>query len=187
MKNLHFKDVTGTNDMAKSLVKAGETEIIVTADFQSKGRGKLGSQWYGEREKDLFLSFTLPVFRSDDLEKYAVISCVGVRKVLKKYGFDTDIKAPNDIYIKGKKLCGILCEAEFFDKKPYMIVGVGINVFSHEFPDWLNATSLCLEKENFKCDLKKLGNDIADETVNAFHQNYEKVFEEYNLYLIKEK
>lgn len=179
MKRLHFKDVTGTNDMAKSLVKAGETELVITADFQSKGRGKLGSEWYGVREKDLFLSFTLPVFRSDDLEKYAVLSCVGVRRVLAGYGFDTDIKAPNDLLIKGKKLCGILCEAEFFGKKPYMIVGVGINVLSDKFPDWLNATSLLLENENFACDVKKLGEDIAKETAKVFRMNYEKVFEEY--------
>ncbi|MBQ0104863.1 MAG: biotin--[acetyl-CoA-carboxylase] ligase [Armatimonadetes bacterium] len=185
MKRMHFKDVTGTNDITKSLVKVGETDLVVTADFQSKGRGRQGHIWFGEREKDLFLSFTLPVPKADELEKYAVVSCVGVARILKKYGFSPLIKAPNDVFIGEKKVCGILCEAEFFEKKAYMIVGIGLNVFTETFPEDINATSLVLENEDFKGDLKKIGEDIAGETIKVFGEDYEKIREEYSLFLKK--
>ena len=185
MKELYFKDVTSTNDMAKSLIKVGEYDILINAEFQSKGRGKQGAEWFGTRGKDLFLSFTLPCPKADLLWTYSVISCVGVNRVLRRYGFEPDIKAPNDLYIKGKKLCGILCEAEFFEKKAYMIVGVGINVFTKEFPEWLNATSLALEGEAENIDIKKLSLEIAEETRKVYKENFEKIQAEYNKFLIK--
>ena len=183
MKRLHFKDVTSTNDMAKSLVKAGEYDIVITSDFQSKGRGKQGAEWFGEREKDLFLSFTLPCPKEDRLFAYAIISAVGVRRALKTYGINANIKAPNDLYYKGKKLCGILCEAEFFEKKAYMIVGIGINVYSQKFPEWLNAVSILNINSNFNTDIRTLGDKIVEEVQKVYKEDFEKVQKEYNLFL----
>ena len=184
MKRLHFKDVTGTNDITKSLIKVGETDILVSADYQNKGRGKRGAVWYGERGKDLFMTSVLPV-DGDNLQKYAVISCVGVFRVLKKHGFDVKIKEPNDIYLKGKKLCGILCEAEFFEKRAYMAVGVGINVFSEKFPEEIEATSLSLEKKDFKCSLESLCEEIDTSIKKAYNEKFELSENEYyeNLYI----
>lgn len=179
MKILHFKDVTSTNDMAKSLVKVGETDILITADYQSRGRGKQNSVWFGEREKNLYLSFTLPLKNIKDLSHYSIISCVGVNRVLRKYGFETRIKPINDIYIKDKKLCGILCETEFYNKVPYIIVGVGINVYTKEFPEDLNATSLVLENENIKIDIKAFGEEIANSVRQVYKEDFENIKKEF--------
>ena len=183
MKKLHFKDVTSTNDMAKSLVKVGEFDIMITTDFQSKGRGKLNSKWHSDRGKNMLLSFTLPCYDIEKLHTYAIISCVGVRRVLNAYGIKGDIKAPNDIYVKGHKICGILCEAEYFEGKPYIIVGIGINVYTTEFPEGLNATSMALELGKINVDIQKLADDVTCEVKKVYEEDFEKVQKEYNLFL----
>ncbi|MBQ7257563.1 MAG: biotin--[Abditibacteriota bacterium] len=184
MKKLHFKDVTSTNDMAKSLVKVGEFDIMITADFQSQGRMKPGADWYGQREKDCHLSFTLPCPKADKIDLYLKIACISVRRVLKKYGISADIKAPNDILVKGKKISSVLCEAEFFEKKAYIIVGVGINVFSKDFPKWLNATSMIKELEKLDLNLQEFGEEITLEARKIYKEEPNKIIEEFNKFAL---
>ncbi len=183
MKKIHFEEITSTQDMAKELIKQGDLDFMITASYQTKGRGKLHSKWHSDKAKNMLLSFSLPCSDIKKLYTYAIISCVGVRRVLNTYGIQGDIKAPNDIYVKGHKICGILCEAEFFEGKPYIIVGIGINVYSTQFPEGLNATSMALELGKINVDIQKLADDVTCEVRKVYEEDFEKVQKEYNLFL----
>ena len=183
MLKLHYDEVTSTQDIGKDLIKKGELDFMITADTQSKGRGKLNSKWYSDKGKNMLLSFSLPCPDIEKLYTYAIISCVGVRRVLKTYGIEGDIKAPNDIYVQGKKICGILCEAEYFESKPYIIVGIGINVYSTEFPQGLNATSMINQIPNININIQDLAEKVTCEVRKVYNENFESVQKEYNIFL----
>ena len=183
MKKIHFEEITSTQDYAKELIKQGDLDFMITASYQTKGRGKLHSKWYSDKGKNMLLTFSLPCPDIEKLYTYAIISCVGVRRVLNSYGIKGDIKAPNDIYVHGKKICGILCEAEFFDTKPYIIVGIGINVYSTDFPEGLNGTSMTTELGPINVDIEKLAENVTCEVRKVYDENFETVQKEYNLFL----
>ncbi len=183
MKKIHFEEITSTQDMAKELIKQGDLDFMITASYQTKGRGKLHSKWHSDKGKNMLLSFSLPCSDIKKLYTYAIISCVGVRRVLNTYGIQGDIKAPNDIYVKGHKICGILCEAEFFEGKPYIIVGIGINVYTTEFPEGLNATSMINQIPNINISVQDLAENVTCEVKKVYEEDFEKVQKEYNLFL----
>ena len=183
MLKLHYEEVTSTQDIGKDLIKQGDLDFMITSDTQSKGRGKLHSKWYSDKGKNMLLSFSLPCPDMEKLYIYAIISCVGVRRILNKYGIEGDIKAPNDVYVKGKKICGILCEAEYYEKIPYIIVGIGINVYSTEFPAGLNATSMINEIPNLKVNIRDLAEEVTCEVRKVYNEDFETVQKEYNMFL----
>ena len=63
--------------------------------------------------------------------EFAIINPLIIKKILDKYSkFDIKIKLPNDLLIKGKKVCGILQELIKIDKKSFLIIGIGINTIN---------------------------------------------------------
>ena len=75
------------------------------------------------------MSVFFEVCDSISLQKLTKLNCTIVRDCLQKFtSFKIVIKKPNDIYIKKQKICGILQEILFRNKKKYMVVGIGINL-----------------------------------------------------------
>ncbi|MEO5971112.1 MAG: biotin--[acetyl-CoA-carboxylase] ligase [Bdellovibrionia bacterium] len=137
-----------TNDLAKSLAEKGVPHgTWVSSRIQEAGRGRLGRNWQSV-EGNLFLSL---VVRIEDKRLWSWIpltTAVGIVGHLRKRfpPFETSplevlVKWPNDIYLKGRKLGGILCES-VGGPKSFVIVGIGLNcVASPNGPD-LNAADL---------------------------------------------
>ena len=101
---------------------------VILAEQQTGGRGRFDRQWVSE-PGNLYLSVILqPSLRG--LPYISVISGVAVARAIRKsLGLAPTIKWPNDIRIRGKKLCGILVESAIQDNTvKYAIVGIGINV-----------------------------------------------------------
>lgn len=84
----------------------------------------------------------------------AVATCEIIEKF---FGISPQIKWVNDIFLDGKKVCGILCETYISSGKRLVSVGIGINLTTKDFPDTLpNASSLGIE-----CDKLKLAEEIC--------------------------
>lgn len=132
---VHFKQCDSTQTRAKSyLSKIRPREgLVVSADYQSGGRGQLGSHWLSSEGLNLTLSM---LFTPQDLDidkRFLFniwISQALVNLLHKKLGEQKiRVKWPNDILVNGKKIAGILIQNNLRgDKLQYVIVGIGINV-----------------------------------------------------------
>src|SRR4030065_2927864 len=125
----YYHRVATTMEAAKEMAKKGTAEgTVIIADTQTAGRGRLGRAWLSP-EGSLAMSLILKP-SLDNLPQLVMIASLAVVRTIKKVaGLETQIKWPNDVLIKGKKVCGILIENEVKgDRVNFAIIGIGINV-----------------------------------------------------------
>ena len=123
---------TSTNDEVERSALKGESEgLVIFAETQSKGRGRMGRKWSSPAKKGLWFSILLrPPLRAIECTQITIASAIGLRKVLSRFkGINPQIKWPNDILVRGRKIAGILTEmsAEPNHVK-HLVVGIGIDV-----------------------------------------------------------
>jgi BirA family biotin operon repressor/biotin-[acetyl-CoA-carboxylase] ligase len=128
---------------------ASEGEVFL-AEEQTAGRGRGGHSWHSERGVGIYCSVILrPSITPSETLWISLISAVAVQDAVREVtGHPTDIRWPNDLLANDKKFCGILTELSTeATRVRHAIVGIGINVNQHAFPDELreSATSLRLE------------------------------------------
>jgi len=145
-----YKEISSTNDIAYSMASSGEAEgTVVIAEYQTKGRGRLGRKWISPRSKGAYFSIILrPDILPREVSAITLISSLGVAKTVREEtNLPAFIKWPNDVLVNGNKVCGILTELSGeADKINFVIVGIGININtkSELLPE--GATSLAIEK-----------------------------------------
>ncbi len=142
-KIYHFKSLTSTQDKAKEFAKKGHSNIVIITDTQTKGRGRFKRKWHSDKG-GLWMSILLKPKNINNMQYLTFASAIAVLKSIKKIAnFNTNIKWPNDVHYKRKKLCGILTEG-IFGKENYVIVGIGLNINQNRFPEEIKniATSL---------------------------------------------
>lgn len=148
-----FQETTSTNDIIEKLAYDGVKEgVVVFAESQTKGRGRLGRKWVSPARKGLWFSALLrPKLRPQAVTQLTIAAATAlVRAIHSETGLDLEIKWPNDIYLHGKKVAGILTEMNGeLDTVKYVILGIGVdvNLGANEFPADLRkvATSLRIE------------------------------------------
>lgn len=135
--NFYFKayeSVSSTNEMAKAEALVTKEGLkIYFAKEQTGGRGRSGRTWLNNGVGDnLLCTFSFRVERSPQAISGPVIG-LGVYKALTQVfpKLPFNIKAPNDIYLNDKKIVGILTEAVVSGENSRLIIGVGLNIFSH--------------------------------------------------------
>lgn len=147
MKRIKLQEINSTNNYAKERRSEG-LSLIVTAQKQTGGRGTKGRSFVSN-EGGVYLS-TLRFyenFLAKDAFKIMSGAAVAVCETLRFYGLNPVIKWANDIFVGGKKICGILIENTLSgDKISSSVVGVGLNV-NNVLPDELSeiATTVFLE------------------------------------------
>jgi BirA family biotin operon repressor/biotin-[acetyl-CoA-carboxylase] ligase len=142
---LVFDEVDSTNNLAKSRLAQNEGLMIV-ADSQTKGRGRLGRSWHSEKGSGIYLSFLLkPKIDPARFPRLTLMTAVAVANAINAVCHcRATLKWPNDILLNGKKICGIL--AEYCEEQNAVVIGVGINVNQSQFPESLEiAASLRME------------------------------------------
>ena len=150
---IHYRDCCGsTNSQLKELGRQGAPHgTVLWARTQSAGRGRMG-RVFDSPEGGLYLSILWRPERKAE-ECLCLTPCAAVaisRCIEKNCGLSPEIKWPNDLQLKGKKLCGILTEGSFDAKGNFFVVlGLGLNVNNPSFPPELagRATSLFLESD----------------------------------------
>src|SRR3989338_6687778 len=125
-KRIHYKNITSTNDILKQHASEFKHGTIITADMQTKGRGRKKRKW-ASGKSGLYLSILLKPQHLSRIEYLNYVATLIVIRALKDLCL-AKIKPPNDVYLNGRKLCGVLLESRYTDKLEYVVVGIGINV-----------------------------------------------------------
>lgn len=157
-RHIHLDVTDSTNSRAAELAHdPAYAGTVITADLQVQGRGQHGRVWQSPVGANVLLSALL--FPPPQLRRPAVLTAwaavVVGETILQVTGHQTSIKWPNDVLLRGKKVCGILIECGVARAVggaaadgPYFVVGIGLNVnqSAEDFAqsDLPDATSLSL-------------------------------------------
>lgn len=173
-KTYHFKSLPSTQDKAKEFSRKGLSNIVIIADEQTKGRGRFKRKWYSGKG-GLWMSILLKPKKTDNAQYLTFAAAISVVNSIKKIAnLKTNIKWPNDVHCKGKKLCGILTEG-IFGKDNYVAVGIGLNINQPGFPDEIKDTAISLKiikHKEFK--IGKFAAEILNEFYFLFENYYNK-------------
>ena len=130
---LHFEEITSTSDYIKDNISGLNLPAVVSADMQTRGRGRRGKSFYSPSGTGLYFSMGFEAKPEFDLITPAAAVCV-CDSVYDITGISPDIKWVNDIYLNGSKICGILTERFVRDGKEVTVTGIGINLTTSVFP-----------------------------------------------------
>ncbi len=156
-KIILLDEVNSTNTYAKEIARRGEASgTVVIANAQTDGKGRLGRSFFSPVGTSIYMSIILRP--NTEPEKVSLLtSCAAVataRAADKICGIDTKIKWVNDLFLNGKKFCGILTESVLNStgKPDFAVVGIGVNVKSIKkaFPQKLLETATSIEDETGK-------------------------------------
>lgn len=171
-----YEETTSTNTIAKQEMRSGKQCVLVTAERQTQGRGRLGKDFYSPPSSGVYLTVGLRPKESAEKTVFLTVAAAvaAARAIDRLYGIQTQIKWVNDIYYQGKKLCGILTEAEFEVESggiAYAVVGIGVNIRPPEggFPEELREKAGALSQFSEK---KVLRNQLIAELVNQLNSTY---------------
>jgi len=141
----HFWKIRSTMDVAKELaVKGAQEKTIVIAESQTHGRGRLGREWISPKGGIYFTLILRPKISPMYAPRLNLMASIAVARVIRScYGLKAELKWPNDVLIRGKKVCGILAEmgAET-DVINFVNLGIGINANTSVSQYEKRATSL---------------------------------------------
>jgi BirA family biotin operon repressor/biotin-[acetyl-CoA-carboxylase] ligase len=139
-----FPQVGSTNDIATMLAEHGAEEgVVVVADQQTAGRGRLGRAWASPPGAGIYMSAILrPTPRASSLLTIAAGVAVADAVALAT-GLDVQLKWPNDVYVGDRKLAGILAEGA----PRYVVLGIGINVLPAAYPPDVARRATSIETE----------------------------------------
>ncbi|NSW76689.1 MAG: biotin--[acetyl-CoA-carboxylase] ligase [Candidatus Atribacteria bacterium] len=152
LRVVFYPEIPSTNAEAKKLAEEGYPEgTLVVTENQTQGRGRLGRGWFAERGKSLTVSLVLrPKLEPRWCPSLSLLTALSLAFALEGLGFPVTLKWPNDLYLSGKKVAGVLLESAMeMDRVEWVVVGVGVNVNGESFPPELadRATSLFLAKK----------------------------------------
>ncbi len=135
-----FETLDSTNNELKKLAAAGAPEgTVVIANEQTSGRGRLGRSFASAPGAGIYMSLLLrPEGGAGCAASLTAVCAVAVSRAIEKVcGVPVDIKWINDLYLSGRKICGILCESAVKqDGCLYTVAGIGLNVTTRteDFP-----------------------------------------------------
>jgi len=163
-QKIFYKEiVSSTMDEAFQLALQGEKEgTVICAEKQTKGRGRMGRVWESPKSKGIYLSVILrPSLAPSDIARLTLLAGVAVCEAINEVAdVNAQIKWPNDVLIKGKKVAGILTELNAeMERVRFCIIGLGVNVNTPLGSVFKNATSLRIETQK-KCSRVQLTQEI---------------------------
>lgn len=149
----YFSSIGSTNDVVAAWGQAGATGLCLAyADEQTRGRGRVGKNWFTPPKSALAFSLLLdptPTLAPNLLGLVSGLGALAVCEALEKlYGLTPQIKWPNDVLLGGKKACGVLAEAQWSGNRlASLVLGIGINVAPASVPppSQLNFPATCVE------------------------------------------
>lgn len=170
---LHYDTLDSTNALIRALAQEGASEgTVVTAAYQTRGRGRFNRKWISRRGENLLFSILLrPNMKTCSASIVTHLAARSVQEVLiKNFDLPAKLKRPNDVLIHSKKIAGVLTEAITHGHRlEYMIVGIGLNVNSKPAGIPKTATSIRIEtQKKARIDRTQILNDI----LSVFRHHY---------------
>lgn len=177
----YYSTTDSTNNCCKRILADGKQgEFLVAADKQTAGRGRQGKSFYSPALTGIYFSLVIRPHTSlhnavTATTAAAVAVCRAIEKLTDK---KPKIKWVNDVYLDGKKICGILTEAmsNFEDGTvDSVIIGIGVNINTSDFPDNVKGAG-CLD---VNISRSRLIGAIADELLNIAGGDYKSFIDYY--------
>lgn len=197
-KVYYYDSVDSTNNVAKKLAAESDGEgMLVIADTQLSGRGRMGRKWVSQAGSGIWMSIVLkPVIRPEEAQLFTLAASAAVAGAIERIaGLVPGIKWPNDVILSGRKVCGILTEMGVeTDKVSYVVIGIGINFarITDDFPVEIRNTAISLMDAIAEsgCGRHFTRIDIIRETLWSLEQFYrmieegkrEKIIDEWKKY-----
>ncbi len=176
-KKIHsYKEIDSTNELATKLALSGEKEgSVVIAEYQTKGRGRLGRKWLSPRGKGAYFSIILrPDILPREIPVITLLSSLSVAKTIREVlDLPSFIKWPNDVLINKQKVCGILTELNGeMDKVNFVVIGIGININTKKelLPEGASSLSIEKGKEIQRLDFTKMVFESLDKYYKVFNE-----------------
>ncbi len=144
---IKYNSVDSTNNVAIRRIKQGKIKpTLIVANKQRKGRGQYGRRWVS-LTGNIFITIYFNLKKKITIKTISKKVYETLKKSLEKFVNEKiTIKQPNDLLIKGAKVCGILQETIIYNKNKYFIVGIGINLIKK--PKIENKLVSVLQKYN---------------------------------------
>lgn len=178
---LYYPVIDSTNTCAKRLLAEGKQgEFLICANEQTAGRGRQGKSFYSPAQTGVY--FSLVLRPETTLQNAVTATTAAATAVCKAIEMLTDkkpkIKWVNDVYLDGKKICGILTEAVTdFESGTVdsVIIGIGINISTSTFPEEVEGAG-CLDVE---INRSRLVAEIVNELVEIASGDYKRFIDYY--------
>jgi len=124
----YHETIDSTNARARDLAVDGRANVVVLADAQTGGRGRLDRAWSSPSGGIWLSILSRPQVPPAQAPAYTLAAAVATTRAVREAGVDASIKWPNDVLVGDRKLAGILTEMEGeADRVSWLVVGIGIN------------------------------------------------------------
>ncbi|MFQ9922677.1 MAG: biotin--[acetyl-CoA-carboxylase] ligase [Beduini sp.] len=163
---LHFESIDSTNTYAKANITNLNHYDVIWADYQTRGRGRRDHQWMAPKMAHVMTSIIIKEeIEANRIQQLTQVCAVSVWQLCQSLGIKAKIKWPNDIYVKDKKLVGILIESVFEKELQGIVIGTGINVKDEGLP----SSAVCLQSLGSPLGIK----ETLDSFLHYFNENYQ--------------
>jgi BirA family biotin operon repressor/biotin-[acetyl-CoA-carboxylase] ligase len=182
VKVLHYDSIDSTNEEARRLAEKGEGEwTIVNAKTQTAGKGRLQRRWESPPGIGLYFSIILkPEITPGKINLVNITTSVSVAEFIREFIEENQasqmlqihVKWPNDVWIGGKKIAGILLESAFRENMlKYLVIGIGMNI-NQEMGDF--SPALKTRAASLRMVTGKSWNpqDILEKFLIYFYRNF---------------
>lgn len=149
---IYYNEIDSTQSEIWRLIKESSSPngTLVFANIQTKGTGTHGRVWYTDEKGNIAFSFFIQmdcnIKKLEGLTEQIANIIVNIFK--KQYGITLNVKEPNDIVYKNKKVGGILTQTRLVcEKVKYLVVGIGINTSKEKFTDDIKTKATSIKKE----------------------------------------
>ncbi len=195
-----FDTVDSTNLAAKwHITENGLDEpAIFFAHEQTAGRGRLGRTFYSPKDTGIYMTLAWPI----DVNCYGsytelytnAVRVTGKAAVAVVRGIESVVNVPlsikwvNDIYLDGRKICGILTESVPFGDKLWLLVGIGVNLDTVDFPEEIAWKAGSLSYHEMRPEAKEwireaIERELIDEMIRLDENDYIDMYREYSCVL----
>lgn len=173
-KNLiYYKTIDSTQSQMWKISTTAPSGTLIIAEKQTNGKGTHDRKWYTDESNNIAFSLLLkPEIKVKQLEGLTVkIAEIIVQVIKNLYKIELEIKEPNDIIYKNKKIGGILTQTKLLGEKiKCLVIGIGINTNQTNFTQEIKETATSLKKEfNIQVD----NQELITEFCNKFEQIWE--------------
>lgn len=166
----YYKTIDSTQDEIWRRIESrnvinGET---VFSEIQTNSYGTHGRIWHTDEIGNIAFSFVIQTnSKIENLDGMTLEIAQIFEKIFKEYGINIKIKLPNDLYLNGKKMGGILCQTKLIGENVrYIVIGIGININKMNFSEDIKEIATSVKKEFPKMELNNL--EIVSKFCNIF-------------------
>ncbi|MFA9220511.1 MAG: biotin--[acetyl-CoA-carboxylase] ligase [Sediminibacterium sp.] len=181
----HFEQLDSTNNYASTIAKLPQTlsGTAITADFQLEGRGQRDNKWLAEPGSSFLGTIILKVpFKPEEIFYLSKWAALQVTKTLIQHKIPrVSIKWPNDIFVEGKKIGGILIENSWSDQHlHYSLIGIGINISNQNLENATCISNHTIEIPTITSLLKTLRNQMASDLFLLEEKKWPQIDSQYH-------